>query len=47
MPNERQQLKLFNVSNTNDLAIIRFWQKGLSQAYRTQIRLMKQDMTNQ
>ena len=47
LPNERQQLKLFNVPNTSDLGMIRFWQKGLSQAYRTQIRLLKQDMNNQ
>jgi len=36
-------MKIFNVENTTDLALIRFWQKGLSQAYRTQIRLLKQD----
>jgi len=40
-------MKIFNVENTTDLALIRFWQKGLSQAYRTQIRLLKQDDNQQ
>ncbi|CAF4080836.1 unnamed protein product, partial [Rotaria sp. Silwood2] len=41
--NDRRQMAIFNVENTSDLALIRFWQKGLSQAYRTQIRILKQD----
>ncbi|CAF1124957.1 unnamed protein product [Rotaria sordida] len=41
--NDRGQMTIFNVENTSDLALIRFWQKGLSQAYRTQIRILKQD----
>jgi hypothetical protein len=40
-------MAIFNVENTSDLALIRFWQKGLSQAYRTQIRLLKQDDNQQ
>ncbi len=40
-------MKIFNVENTTDLAMIRFWQKGLSQAYRTQIRILKQDDNQQ
>ncbi|CAF0783594.1 unnamed protein product [Adineta steineri] len=41
--NDRQQMTIFNVENMSDLALIRFWQKGLSQAYKTQIRILKQD----
>jgi hypothetical protein len=40
-------MTIFNVQNTSDLALIRFWQKGLSQAYRTQIRILKQDDNQQ
>jgi hypothetical protein len=40
-------MAIFNVENKSDLAMIRFWQKGLSQAYRTQIRLWKQDDNQQ
>lgn len=47
LPNDRQQLKLFNVENTSDLALIRFWQKGLSQVYRKKIRLFKHDDNQQ
>jgi len=43
LPSERQQMSWLNVENTSDLAMIRFWQKGLSQAYRKKIRLFKQD----
>lgn len=46
-PNDRQQMKMFNVQNTSDLALIRFWQKGLSQAYKKQIRLLKHDANHQ
>lgn len=39
----RRQMKILNIDNKSDLDLIRFWQKGLSQAYRTQIRILKQD----
>jgi len=45
--NNRQQIKIFNLENVTDLELIRFWQKGLSQAYRKQIRLLKQDFNHQ
>lgn len=45
--NDRQQLKLFNVENISDLSLIRFWQKGLSQAYKKHIRLLKNDDNQQ
>jgi hypothetical protein len=45
--NDRQQMAIFHVENTSDLALIRFWQKGLSQAYRTQIRILKEDDNQQ
>ncbi|CAF5209038.1 unnamed protein product, partial [Rotaria magnacalcarata] len=41
--NDRRLMSIFNVENASDLAMIRFWQKGLSQAYRAQIRILKQD----
>ncbi|UJR25424.1 hypothetical protein I4U23_006771 [Adineta vaga] len=44
---DRQQMTIFNVENISDLKLIRFWQKGLSQAYRKQIRLLKQDHNQQ
>ncbi|CAF1396116.1 unnamed protein product [Adineta ricciae] len=45
--NDRQQMTIFNVENTSDLKLIRFWQKGLSQTYRKQIRVLKQDHNQQ
>jgi hypothetical protein len=36
-------MKIFQVENISDLKMIRFWQKGLSQAYKKQIRLLKHD----
>jgi hypothetical protein len=44
---ERQQMDILNINNPNDLLIIRFWQKGLSQSYKTQIRMLKQDDNQQ
>ncbi|CAF1020708.1 unnamed protein product [Rotaria sordida] len=44
---ERQQMNILNVNNPNDLLLIRFWQKGLSQSYKTQIRMLKQDDNQQ
>jgi hypothetical protein len=43
-PDDRQQMSICNVENTSDLLLIRFWQKGLSQAYRSQIRNLRQDV---
>jgi hypothetical protein len=40
-------MAIFHVENTSDLVLIRFWQKGLSQAYRTQIRILKEDDNQQ
>jgi hypothetical protein len=40
-------MTVLNVENMSDLKLIRFWQKGLSQAYRKQIRLLKQDHNQQ
>jgi hypothetical protein len=40
-------MDLLKVNNPNDLSLIRFWQKGLSQAYKTQIRMLKQDHNQQ
>lgn len=45
--NNRQQMQIFNLENQTDLELIRFWQKGLSQAYRNQIRFLKQDFNRQ
>jgi hypothetical protein len=45
--NDYLQLKIFNVENKSDLALIRFWVKGLSQAYRKQIRTLKRDNNQQ
>jgi len=42
-PDDQQQMKIFQVENISDLKMIRFWQKGLSQAYKKQIRLLKHD----
>jgi len=39
---ERQQMDILHVNNRHDLPLIRFWQKGLSQIYKTQIRMLKQ-----
>ncbi|CAF3424184.1 unnamed protein product [Rotaria sp. Silwood1] len=44
---ERQQMDILSVNNPNDLLLIRFWQKGLSQSYKTQIRMLKQDDNQQ
>ena len=43
LSDERQQISILRVESTSDLLLIRFWQKGLSQNYRKQIRLLKQD----
>lgn len=40
---ERQQLDILHVNNSADLLLIRFWQKGVSQTYKTQIRMLKQN----
>lgn len=40
-------MNMLNISNPSDLLVIRFWQKGLSQSYKTQIRTMKQDDNQQ
>jgi hypothetical protein len=45
--NERQQMDILHVNNPNDLSLIRFWQKGLSLTYKTQIRTLKQDDNQQ
>jgi hypothetical protein len=44
---ERQQMDLLHLDNQIDLLLIRFWQKGLSQTYKTQIRMLKQDDNQQ
>ncbi len=44
---ERQQMDILHVHNQHDLSLIRFWQKGLSQTYKTQIRMLKQDDNQQ
>ncbi len=44
---ERQQMDILHISNPHDLSLIRFWQKGLSQTYKTQIRMLKQDDNQQ
>ncbi|CAF3766352.1 unnamed protein product, partial [Adineta steineri] len=44
---ERKQMEILNIRDPNDLLIIRFWQRGLSQSYKTQIRLLKQDDNQQ
>jgi hypothetical protein len=44
--NEQQQMKIFNIENKSDLAMIRFWQKGLSEAYRKQIRALTRDINH-
>ncbi|CAF3132197.1 unnamed protein product [Rotaria socialis] len=41
--NDCRLMSIFNVENASDLAMIRFWQKGLSQAYKAEIRILKQD----
>ena len=46
-PNERQQIALFNLENSFDLLLIQFWQRGLSRAYRKQIRLLKHNDNQQ
>jgi hypothetical protein len=38
---------MLKVNNPNDLLLIRFWQKGLSQLYKSQIRMLKQDDNQQ
>lgn len=40
-------MDILRVKNSNDLLLIRFWQKGLSQNYKTQIRMLKQDDNQQ
>ena len=40
---ERQQLDILRVNNSADLSLIRFWQKGVSQTYKSQIRMLKQN----
>jgi hypothetical protein len=40
-------MDILNLSNPHDLTMIRFWQKGLSQNYKTQIRMLKQDDNQQ
>ncbi|CAF0789835.1 unnamed protein product [Adineta ricciae] len=45
--NEHQQMNILKITNPNDLLIIRFWQRGLSSAYKNQIRMMKQDDNQQ
>jgi hypothetical protein len=40
-------MKIFNIENKSDLTMIRFWQKGLSEAYRKQIRIVIRDMNQQ
>ncbi|CAF3395246.1 unnamed protein product, partial [Rotaria sp. Silwood2] len=44
---ERQQMDILNVDNPHDLLLIRFWQKGLSQSYKTEIRTLKHDYNQQ
>ncbi|CAF1004965.1 unnamed protein product [Adineta steineri] len=44
---ERKQMEILNIRDPNDLLIIRFWQRGISQSYKTQIRLLKQDDNQQ
>lgn len=38
---ERELMNLIGVEQSTDLSMIRFWQKGLSQTYKNQIRLLK------
>ncbi len=45
--NERQQMDILHVNNSHDILLIRFWQKGLSYTYKTQIRMLKQDDNQQ
>ena len=45
--NEHQQMNILKITNPNDLLIIRFWQRGLSSAYKNQIRMLKQDDNQQ
>ncbi len=40
-------MDLLHLDNQIDLLLIRFWQKGLSQTYKTQIRMLKQDDNQQ
>ena len=40
---ESEQMNLIGVRQSTDLLLIRFWQKGLSQTYKNQIRLLKQN----
>jgi hypothetical protein len=44
---ESQQMNVLKVKNTNDLSLIRFWQKGLSQSYKIRIRMLKQNDNQQ
>jgi len=40
-------MDILHVQNPIDLLLIRFWQKGLSQTYKTQIRMLKHDDNQQ
>jgi hypothetical protein len=40
-------MDILHVQNRTDLLLIRFWQKGLSQTYKTQIRMLKQNDNQQ
>jgi hypothetical protein len=40
-------MKIFNLENKSDLEMIRFWQKGLSRTYRSQILQVKRDINQQ
>jgi len=40
-------MDILHVNNSHDILLIRFWQKGLSYTYKTQIRMLKQDDNQQ
>ncbi|CAF2058038.1 unnamed protein product [Rotaria magnacalcarata] len=40
---ENQQMDILHIRNPSDLMVIRFWQKGLSNSYQAQIRILIQD----
>lgn len=40
-------MDILHVKNLNDLLLIKFWQKGLSQIYKSRIRMLKQDDNQQ
>ncbi|CAF3068379.1 unnamed protein product [Rotaria socialis] len=44
---EDQQMNILHIRNPSDLMMIRFWQKGLSNSYQAQIRILIQDDNQQ